>query len=181
MTLPAAPVPARAASPADTIAAQLRDHLDAEIAVHRQLLHLAEEKQRVVVAADGAALNALLERERAPLAESVRCRQFRERILRTAASVWNIPAAQTTLSRLCERLPEVLRAEILRRGHELRQLVERLRAVNDRNQVLIRHGLGLVRELVATVTGAPAAGAYDRRGIAPGAGGASGIMLDLRT
>ncbi len=173
--------PTRAATPADAIAAQLRDHLDAEITVHRQLLALAEEKQRTVVGADGAALQTLLDRERAPLAESVRCRQVRERILRTAASVWNLPPAQVTLSRLAERLPEVLRGEILRRGHDLRQLAERLRAVNDRNQVLIRHGLSLVRDLVATVTGAPTPGAYDRRGLAPGGGGASGVMLDLRT
>jgi hypothetical protein len=50
--------------------------------------------------------------------------------------------------------------------------------VQERNQALVRQGLGLVRDLVGALTGEPAQGGYDRRGRDGGRAG-NGRLVDL--
>ncbi len=177
MTAPAAPAKP---APGEVLLAHLRDHLDQELAVHRQLLAMAEDKRRAVLAGDGRTLSDLVAREEAPLAEAGRLRQVRDRLLRTAAAMWNLAPAALNLGTLADRASQALAAELRRRAHELRGVLERLKAANDRNQVLIRQGLAVVRDLVGALTGAPAAGAYDRRGLNPWAPAPGGSLLDCR-
>ena len=109
-----------------------------------------------------------------------RLRNARERLLKTAQVLLNLQPAELTISGLAARAGEALRAELMRLAHDLKQTLLRLREANDRNQLLIRQGLGVVRDLIGGITGNPALHAYDRRGLMPGAIGGSGSLLDLR-
>lgn len=148
---------------------QLRDHFDAELTLYRALLGTAERKQRELVAGEMRRFADLLPQEQGTLNDLGRLRQIRERLLKALATVMNaVPAggALPTFSALLAKLPDHLRPDLVRRQNDLRSVAERLKAANERNAVLIRQSLGLVREILAAVLGPePGAGAYDRRGL----------------
>jgi flagellar biosynthesis/type III secretory pathway chaperone len=151
-----------------TLCTQMRDHLDAELSAHRSLLTLAERKQGDLVRGNMDGFTKVLAQEQASLIEVGRLRQIRDRLLRALATVFNLPPVEIRLSVLLERLPEPLRAELRRRQEDLKTLLERLRVLNDRNALLIRQSLGLVRDLLGALMGSGQnAGGYDRRGMGP--------------
>jgi flagellar biosynthesis/type III secretory pathway chaperone len=145
---------------------QLAGHLDNELALQRGLMQIAELKQQVLVRNDGAALAKLVEKEQPVLAEAARLRPVRERLVHAVSAALGV-ADGTRLEQIAASAPAQFRTALATKGRELRTLVERLRDLNDRNQLLIRQGLGLVRELLDLFLPAPptpAAATYDRRG-----------------
>ncbi len=146
---------------------QLRDHLEAELHLHRRLLTLAERKQALIVAGNIPAFTGLLQEEQPAISEAGRLRLFRERLLRAAATVLGIAGDDLRLGTILDKLAEPLRHELHRRQQDLKSLLERLRQVNDRNLLLIRHGLAYATDLITAVLGerVPTTGAYDRRGL----------------
>jgi flagellar biosynthesis/type III secretory pathway chaperone len=163
----------------DEVFLSLRGHLDAELALHRGLLGLAEAKQQKIVAGDMPAFTALLQREQGPLAEMNRLRQQRERLLKGVAERLNLCPADLHLSQLVERSPESLRPELRARQGELQSILGRLREVNERNLALIRQGLGLVRDLMQTLVGGAHTGAYDRLGSQGGVAATQGRLVNF--
>lgn len=160
---------------------QLRDHLDAELVLHRRLLASAEEKITRVVAHDIPAFTTCLEREQGLAADMGRLRQVRERLLRALAAVLAIPGDQLTLSAVIARAEPVRQGELAQRQRDLRQLLERLRVANERCLLLVRSGLSLVRDVLQAVMGEEAGGqrAYDRRGASGGSAPWRGRLVNL--
>ena len=147
-----------------TVATQLRDHLDHELAIHRRLLTLAEDKQRRIVAHEIPAFTRILEQEQAVITEVGRLRLVRDRLIRAVATVMAIKPDELSLSAILERIDGILRDQLRERQRELRGLLERLRQLNERNLLLIRSGIGLVRDILQTLIGNGEGRGYDRRG-----------------
>ncbi len=158
---------------------QLRDHLDAELGAHRQLLGVAERKQHDLVAGDMSGFGRALQDEQAVLGETGRLRLIRDRLLRAVATVLNVALPELRLSALLGRLPDPIRGELAKRQAELVSLLERLRAVNDRNQLLIRQGLAFTREILNVIVDPAELPAYDRRGLAGYAPASRGSLVNL--
>lgn len=166
------------AAPQRSLGAILRDHLDAEIAVMRAWIATAEAKQAAVVANDLAALEAQLRREEPHAAEAARLRQVRERLVLGLAQRLSLGGAPK-LSAIIPRLGAD-GAGCDERRRELAELAQRLQALNERTQLLLRSGLELIDGVLAMVSGAPRpAGVYTRRGPSATRGGGGGLV-DLR-
>ena len=158
---------------------QLRDHLDAEITAHRQLLSVAERKQHDLVACDMAGFSRALQDEQVVLGEAGRLRQIRDRLLQAVATVLNVKLPQLRLSVLLEKLPETIRDELARRQADLVALLAKLKSINERNQILIRQGLAFTREILSAIVGQSETPAYDRRGLAGYAPAGRGSLVNL--
>jgi flagellar biosynthesis/type III secretory pathway chaperone len=161
------------------IATQLRDHLEQEIAVHRRLLILAEDKQRHIVAHEIPAFTTVISQEQTAITDAGRLRQVRDRLLRAVATVLGIKPEALTLSAIIEKTEGSLRSELSERQRELRTMLERLRQLNERNLLLVRSGLGLVRDILIAVVGGGDGQGYDRRGNHGAVGNGSGQLLNL--
>jgi signal transduction histidine kinase len=163
-----APIPHTApAAPTRNFTAVLSDHLDAELKAYRALVALAEAKQKEIIAGNMKEFSALLLKEQAALAQSTNLKQQRERLFANLAERLNVPMVNLKLSALLERIAEPMRSQLATRQNDLRNLLERLRAANERNLLLIRHCLGYVRDVLGSVLGTDetiTAGGYDRRG-----------------
>lgn len=157
---------------------QLRDHLNAELACVRALLPVMEEKQRQVVAGQITAFAATVEREERLALEQGRLRQVRERLLIKLALGLG-KAGDLRLSTLIAMAPEPLRGELSSRQLLLKDGLMRLRELNERNQALVRQGLGLVRDLVGALVGSTPDASYDRRGVGGSGLSGNGRLLDI--
>ena len=157
---------------------QLRDHLNAELACVRALLPVMEEKQRQVVAGQITAFAATVEREERLALEQGRLRQVRERLL-TKLALGLGKAGDLRLSTLIAMAPEPLRGELSSRQLLLKDGLMRLRELNERNQALVRQGLGLVRDLVGALVGSTPDASYDRRGVGGSGLSGNGRLLDI--
>jgi len=170
--------PAPPVVPAPLIAA-LRDHLDAEIAVMRRLLAASETKQKAIIAGDRPGLERALADERAPNDDAARLRKVRDRLLAGLATTLGLPAAGLTLTRILAALPSADRQGLTSRQADLIGVLERLRACNERNLLLIRHSLGFVHDLLGVLLGQPAGEpSYDQRGTA-GSPSERGRLVDI--
>jgi flagellar biosynthesis/type III secretory pathway chaperone len=158
---------------------QLRDHLDAELAAYRALLGVAERKQRELVANQVRRFADLIPQEQTALLELGRLRQIRDRLLKAVAVILNLKDG-FTMSAALAKMPEPLRVDLARRQADLLAVTDRLKAANERNALLIRQSLGLVRDILSAVLGPePGAGAYDRRGLGGGVPTPRGGLVNL--
>lgn len=158
---------------------QLRDHLDSELTVHRQMLSVAERKQHDLVAGDMPGFTRALQDEQTVLNEAGRLRVLRERLLRAVATVLGAKLPELRLTPLLALLPDPIRGELTRRQADLVVLLERLKAVNERSQLLIRQGLAFTREILNAIVGVAETPAYDRRGLAGYTPASSGSLVNL--
>jgi flagellar biosynthesis/type III secretory pathway chaperone len=160
----------------------LRDHLDAELSLHRRLLGLAEAKGSEIIACNMAAFSQLLQQEQAPLAEMGRLRQAREQLNRQLAAGLGLKNEPVRMTALVAQAPEMLKGDLRTRQGELKRLLERLREINERNMILIRQSLNFVRSLMHTLVGERVnpGHPYDRRGhqgsVLPG----NGRLVNMR-
>lgn len=169
-------------APQKTFTTVLAEHLDAELSTHRSLMALAEAKQKQIVSGNMKEFTALLQREEGVLAEANKLKLQRDRLFINLAERLNVPIANLKLSALLERIPEPTRGQLATRHNDLRNLLERLKAANERNLLLIRHCLGYVRDVLGSVLGTGetvSAGGYDRRG-GKGEAGAIGNLVNHR-
>ena len=142
----------------------LRDHLNMELACHRSLLANLEQQQRVLVANRLTEFSTLVGSCEPLIVEQGRLRKSREKLLAGFAALLGRPGKPLPLAEVIAVASEPLKGELSARHLVLKDTLEKLRVVHERNQALVRQGLGFVRELVSTLTGVPTQGAYDRRG-----------------
>jgi flagellar biosynthesis/type III secretory pathway chaperone len=164
-------------SPTDLLPA-LRDHLTAELACHRSLLANLEQQQRELVANHISVFAELVAKCDPFIAEQIRLRKAREKLLAGLAALMDRPGKPLTLGEAVALAPEPLKGELASRHLVLKDTLLRLRAVQERNQALVRQGLGFVRDLVSALTGEQAHGGYDRRGREGGRAG-NGQLVNL--
>ena len=164
-------------TPADLLPA-LRDHLNAELASHRALLTNHEQQQRELVANHIEAFAGLVDAGEALMAEQARLRKAREKLFTGLAALMGRPGRLLTLGEVIASAVEPLKGELAARHLLLKDTLLKLRAVQERNQALVRQGLGFVRDLVGTLTGEQSQGGYDRRGREGGRPG-NGRLVNL--
>lgn len=156
----------------------LRDHLTMELACHRTLLANFEQQQRELVANHIAEFSALVEKSEPLISEQARLRKTREKLLTGVAALLDRPGKPVTLSEVVAVAMEPLKGELSARQQVLKDTLLKLRTVQERNQALVRQGLGFVRDLVGTLTGEATQGGYDRRGRDGGRAG-NGKLVNL--
>lgn len=142
----------------------LRDHLTAELTCHRSLLANLEQQQRELVANNIGVFAELVEKCDPLMVEQVRLRKAREKLLNGFAALLDRPGKPLTISEAIAVATEPFKSELASRHLILKDTLLKLRVIQERNQGLVRQGLGFVRELVGTLTGQQAQSGYDRHG-----------------
>jgi len=132
---------------------RLGEHLKAERVLHQHLLSLAEKKRDEIVAGNIDAFSKALEQEQDILKKGQELGRRRLKLLEACAKGMNCPVSNLRMAQILERAPEPLRSELGGLSHDLRELLQRLRDLNERNLVLIRQSLGFVREVMNIITG----------------------------
>jgi hypothetical protein len=112
------------------------------------------------------------------MAEQARLRKAREKLFIGLAALMGRPGRLLTLGEVIATAVEPLKGELAARHLLLKDTLLKLRAVQERNQALVRQGLGFVRDLVGTLTGEQSQGGYDRRGREGGRPG-NGRLVNL--
>lgn len=172
--------PAVPAATAQALLDQLRKHLESELAVHRRLLALAEQMGPRLMAGDARGVSALVAAEAEPAREAVRLRTIRERLAKALAAVFQLEG-EVTVSRILHRAPDGLRAELDRLRRETATICQRLGRQAERNMVIARQGLSLIRDILGESLGSQApVAAYDRHGMAGAPSAPRGSVLNLR-
>jgi len=143
----------------------LRDHLNAELSCYRGLLALAERQQQALIANQVAIFSELTKQTEPNIGEQQRLRKIRDRLLLRIAEVIGKKDGSPSLSHVIGMSVEPLQSELKTRQLLIRDALDRLRIVQERNQALLRQGLGLMRDLVNALTGDTAPQSYDRRGL----------------
>jgi flagellar biosynthesis/type III secretory pathway chaperone len=156
----------------------LRDHLNAELVCYRGLLAISERQQQALVANQVAKFAELTKQTEPSLNEQQRLRKLRERLLQRIAEVSGKSVAALSLTEVIGMSVEPLQSELKSRQLLIRDALERLRTVHERNQALLRQGLGLMRDLVRALTGDTDQSSYDRRGLDGGTRG-QGRLINL--
>lgn len=165
-------------TPADLMPT-VRDHLTMELACHRSLLANAEQQQRALVANQMEPFADLVAKSELLIAEQARLRKAREKLMHGLAALLDRVGRPPTLTDIIAVAMEPIKGELASRHLVLKDTVMKLRTVQERNQALVRQGLGFVRDLVGALTGEPAAkGEYDRRGREGGRSG-NGRLVNL--
>lgn len=176
---PAQPQP----NPQATIQAlleQLRKHLEAELAVQRRLLVIAEQMGPKLMAGDAESVSRLVAQEQEPAREAARLAGIRERLARAIGMVFQL-TGEVTLSRILPQVPETVRAELDRLRREVAAVCQRLGRQAERNLVVARQGLSLIRDVISSSLGEPTpAIAYDRRGLVGAPTPPRGSVLNIR-
>lgn len=163
------PAPVRR-SPAELVAL----HLDREIALHRRLLAIVDAKRTALVANDTAGLREQSDREGSAVSELQALRPVRERLVCGLAQHLGV-TGKPSLSAVIAKLGDQA-ASLEARRCELADLARTLQERSETNQELLRSGLRVVEGLMGILVGSqPAAGGYDRRGMAS-RGPATGLI-----
>ena len=142
----------------------LSEHLKSELGIHRQLLDIAEEKRDTIVAGDIQIFSNLLKKEQEVLDQGQQLRQTREGIMLNLAKAVAVDVSNLHMAQILEQAPEPLRQELAGLQGNLKELLERLRDINDRNMVLIRQSLSFVKEIMNYIVGADDTKAYNQQG-----------------
>jgi flagellar biosynthesis/type III secretory pathway chaperone len=112
------------------------------------------------------------------LVEQQRLRKIRERLLQRIAEAMEKKDGPPTLTQVIAVTGEPLQGELKARQLLIRDALERMRTVQERNQALLRQGLSLMRDLVSALTGDNEPQSYDRRGLG-GAQRSNGRIVNL--
>lgn len=160
---------------------QLRKHLENELAVQRKLLAIAEQLGPKLITGDAKGVSALVALESEPAREAARLRSIRERLCKALATVFQLEG-EVTLTRLLPRAADGLRGELDRLRRETTTVCQRLARQAERNLVVARQGITLIRDVLGESLGTLApVSAYDRHGIAGSATSPRGCVLNLRS
>lgn len=174
-TAPAQPSPAATT----TLLEQLRKHLENELAVQRKLLAIAEQMGPKLMVGDAKAIAVLVAQQEEPSREAARLGTIRSRLAQALAAVFQLDGVPS-LSRILPRAPDGLRADLERLRQELVQICNRLGRQAERNLVVARQGLSLIREVLGDAMGAKPVVAYDRRGLIGTPMAMRGAVVNIR-
>lgn len=154
--------------------------LDHEREQQELLLALGERKTAAVVTCDQQALRQVLVEEENRFAETTRLRRLRESLVRASARFLNIPHTGFRLGLLLEGGKGTAAEQVQALRQTLRSLSERLHRIHDRNHLLMRTSLEVVRGVLTQIAGPPARDGYGRNGQDYGHLHNPGNLLDLR-
>ena len=143
---------------------KLSAHLKSELGIHRQLLQIAEGKRDTIVSGDIQAFSELLQKEQGVLSEGQKLRTQREALMESIAGNLDVEVSALHMSHILERAPDPLRGELSGLQGSLRELLEELRKINERNMALIRQSLSFVKEIMQYVMGHNEAKTYSQNG-----------------
>ena len=162
----------------DAYAEEWLRYLEGELAQQRQLVAVGQALTRAVVDRQDGEVTRLTEHQQELLAAGAARQRRRDALVHSAARHLGLAASELKADRLAACLPARLAGlfEDLRR--QLRQVVEELHRVNDRNQLLLRTGLAVVGDCLSVVAGPVQGDGYDRRGSAEPRRRRAGGMLD---
>ncbi len=153
-----------AATTVTTLLDQLRKHLENELAVQQKLLVLAEQMSPKLMSGDAKGVAALVATQEDPAREAARLGSIRQRLANALAAVFKIEG-EVTLSKVLQRAPEAVRGELERLRQEVVKICQRLGRQSERNLVIARQGLSMIREVLGDAMGSRPSVAYDRRGM----------------
>ncbi len=170
-----------AANPAAaaTLLEQLRKHLENELAVQKKLLGIAEQMGPKLMTGDTKGLAALIASQEDPAREAARLGTIRGRLAQAIASIMQIEG-EVTLSKVLARAPDTIRSELERLRKDVVQVCQRLGRQSERNLVVTRQGLSLIRDVLSDAMGAKPTSAYDRRGLIGMPSPVRGAMVNFR-
>lgn len=158
----------------------LQHQLKRELELHGKLLDVAERKHQEILSGPMEAFVCILDEERALLDEGRRLKEAREKLISLFANKLGCKVEGLRLAQLMERAPEPLRSELGGLQTNLRQVLERLRDLNDRNLLLIRQSLAFVKDVMDAMLGASSEAAYDPKGRDPQAARSAGAICDFK-
>jgi FlgN protein len=155
---------------------ELRDHLSAELVIHKNLLNLAEQQQRLLVAQDMSAFAQLTSTMEQRVTEQLRLRKIRDTLVQKLRQAMSPAHASASLSVIIAAMSEPLRGELQVRYTVLKDTVANLRTVHERNQALLRQALGFTRDMMQAITGDKQENSYDRNGLGRGRPGRGNLV-----
>lgn len=178
------PAPASAsaqpsAAAVNTLLEQLRKHLESELAVQRRLLSIAEQMGPKLMAGDAQGISQLVAQQDEPGREAARLGTVRSRLAQALATILQLDGP-ASLSRILPKAPESIRRDLERLRQEITQVCTRLGRQAERNLVVARQGLSLIREVLGDAVGAKPVVAYDRRGLMSAPVSTRGSMVNIR-
>jgi cell division septum initiation protein DivIVA len=175
------PAAAQAPSPATvaTLLDQLRKHLESELAVQRKLLALAEQMAPKLMSGDAHGLSTVVAAEEEPTREAARLASVRQRLISALGAVFQLDG-EVTLSRLLGRAPEAIRLELERLRTEITTVCQRLGRQAERNLIIARQGIALIRDVLGDAFGTRPVTAYDRRGLIGTGPPRRGAVLNIK-
>nr|WP_236587704.1 flagellar protein FlgN [Tumebacillus amylolyticus] len=139
--------------------------VEALLREHQQLLELAERKKKVLVENDMDSLNAIVQEETGHIHRIERLESERQGAGRLLAVRAGLRPDQLTAQRVAEfaETPEE-RARITQLTEKLRDVILKLKDLNDLNQMLIQQSLDFIQSTVEALTESPTVPQYGGTG-----------------
>ncbi len=132
--------------------AALEQNITAEIAAQERMQRLLDRQLAILTKGRSAELAAVLADAERAVGESQGLEAERELLLQRIASLLGVPARELTLAKI-EELGGTGSTALTTRGSELKAQLDRIRESNRRVQLLLRHSVHFIDDLVALVSG----------------------------
>ncbi len=162
-----------------TLLDQLRKHLENELAVQKKLLVIAEQMSPRLMSGDAKGVATLVAQQDEPAREAARLGSIRTRLAQALATVLHLEG-EVTLSKVLALAPAAVRIELERLRQEVVQVCQRLGRQSERNLVVTRQGLAMIRDVLGEAMGAKPMVAYDRRGLVGAPMAPRGAVVNIR-
>jgi flagellar biosynthesis/type III secretory pathway chaperone len=133
--------------------ALLEQNITAEIAAQERMQRLLDRQLAILTKGKTAELSAVLADAERAVAESQGLEAERALLLQRIAALLGVPARELTLQKI-EELAGSGSTALTTRGSELKAQLDRIRESNRRVQMLLRHSVHFIDDLVALVSGA---------------------------
>jgi len=132
--------------------AALEANLAAEIAAQERMQRLLDRQLAILTKGRSAELSAVLADAERAVGESQGLEAERRLLLQRIAALLGVPLRELTLRKI-EELAGAGSTALTTRGSELKERLERIRESNRRVQLLLRHSVHFIDDLVALVSG----------------------------
>ncbi|GKX28484.1 hypothetical protein SH1V18_09640 [Vallitalea longa] len=120
--------------------------LEKEKNCYEDLLSIGEEKTETIIQGDITTLNELTNREQEIAGSVIKTDRKREEIIDDIAIVTNKNAEELTISNLADLLVKQEQEHIKLNNlkDEIKEIVEKLQRINDRNKILLKESLDYI-------------------------------------
>lgn len=120
--------------------------LEQEKDYYKDLLSISEQKTETIIKGDVTDLNELTNREQEIAAKVIKVDKKREEIISDIALVTSKNADELTISNLAELLvkQEQEHIKLINLRDEIKEIVEKLQIINDRNKILLQESLDYI-------------------------------------
>lgn len=141
--------------------------LNEEERLYKELIPIAEKKTQIIVENDLQSLTGITEEEQSFVSKIGKLERKRQEVIRNIGIVMNRKESELNFKSIIEMLKgQDKEQEELRELHDrLKQTVERLGIVNERNQALIKQSLEMIEfdiNLLQGIRTSPAMGQYNQ-------------------